>query len=276
MKRLVQSYKFMIIVVVFLTITGCQAISPVIIESTTINEAENETVVTTEVATQAVTEATTEATTEVEAEVESEVETAENILPVRYFTDQLERNNDFVGWLKIDGTNIDAPLLRYTDNDYYLSRDFDKRRSQSGSIYVDYKNIGYFHDRHLAIYGHYMNDGTIFHDLHRFKSLDFYRKNPYVTISGLYETYVYEIFSVQIVSAYDYYLYFDLDDDAWLEYAKHFSRVSMHKKELSKPELLNDPERLKMVTIVTCTYEYDNARLLLHGYMLEKTEMPIR
>lgn len=261
MKHLVPLSQFLITIFALIALTGCEVKTPVALTAVTTEEE------TTAVTTESVAEATTEATT-----VAAPKETT---LPVEYFSDLKEKNNDFVGWLNIGGTNIDAPLLRYTDNDYYLSRDFNGKSSQSGSIYIDYKNLGYFNDRHLAVYGHYMNDGTIFHDLHQYKAFDFYQKNPYVTISSLNETYVYEIFSVQIVSAYDYYLYFDLDDDAWLEYANHFSRKSIHKKDLVKPELLNDPERLKMVTFVTCTYEFDNARLLIHGYQLEKTEMPV-
>lgn len=199
-------------------------------------------------------------------------EATEAFVP-RPFTDYLERSSDFVGWIKIDGTNIDAPLLRYTDNDFYLNHDIDLRPSSAGSIYIDYKNLGNFYDAHMAIYGHYMEDGTIFHDLHRYKSAAFYENYPLITISGLHETYVYEIFSVHIVSAYDYYLYFDLADEWLIEYAKHFKRQSMHEKALVKPELLENPEQLKLLTMVTCTYEFDNARLLIHAYRLEKIDM---
>ena len=125
----------------------------------------------------------------------------------------------------------------------------------------------------MAIYGHYMTNGTIFHDLHKFKSLEFYETYPMITISGLHETYTYEIFSVHIVSADDYYLYFDLTDEWLIEYAKHFERLSMHDKPLQNPVILENPEQLRIITLVTCTYEFDNARLLIHAYRLEKTDM---
>lgn len=250
----------LLIIIVSLVVTGCSEgnVEGLSGQDTTSSVLTTEAIDTTE------TVDTTEAT-----------DTTEAFVP-RPFNEYLERSSDFVGWIKIDGTNIDAPLLRYTDNDFYLNHDIDLRPSSAGAIYIDYKNLGNFYDTHMAIYGHYMADGTIFHDLHRFKSATFYEENPFITISGLHETYVYEIFSVHIVSAYDYYLYFDLTDEWLIEYAKHFKRQSMHDKALVKPELLENSEQLKLLTLVTCTYEFDNARLLIHAYRLEKVDMLVR
>ncbi len=259
MKRFASLYSVTFIIFISLALTGCsQGNGTGLTESK--ESTEN---------TLAETTVSVEVSTTVEAV--HEVETTESA-----FADYRSRSDDFVGWIKIEGTNIDAPLLQYTDNDFYLSHDIDKNPSDAGAIYIDFKNLGNFYDTHMAIYGHYMTNGTIFHDLHNFKSLEFYEAHPMITISGLHETYTYEIFSVHIVSADDYYLYFDLTDEWLIEYAKHFERRSMHDKPLQNPSLLENPEQLRLITLVTCTYEFDNARLLIHAYRLEKTDMPQR
>ncbi len=170
---------------------------------------------------------------------------------------------DFKGWISIPGTNIDSPIVQTTDNAHYLNYDYTDSKNYSGAIYMDYKNKGNFYDNHISLYGHYMKNGTMFHDLHFFKEQNFFEENHSIYLTGLREKYRYEIFSVQIVSADHYYLYLNLDNDELNEYAMHFQRESLFKHTL--PKLDN----LKLLTLVTCTYEFDNARLLIHAYQAE-------
>lgn len=269
MKRFASLYSVLFIMFISLALTGCSQGS-----STGLTESEESTEVTlaeTTVSIETQGETSSEVVTSTEVFTSTEVATTTT---GSAFADYRTRSDDFVGWIKIEGTEIDAPLLQYTDNYFYLSHDIDKNPSDAGAIYIDYKNLGNFYDTHMAIYGHYMTNGTIFHDLHKFKSKDFYEAHPLIKISGLHETYTYEIFSVHIVSADDYYLYFDLTDEWLVEYAKHFKRLSMYDKALQNPAILENPEQLRLITLVTCTYEFDNARLLIHAYRLEKTDMP--
>lgn len=182
------------------------------------------------------------------------------------YAEYLNRSPDFMGWLKIEDTQIDEPLLKGVDNNYYLNHNLDGKLSSAGSIYMDYRHIGQFKDDHMAIYGHYMTDGSMFHDLHNYKDADYLDEHRFIEVHGLYESYVYEIFSVHIVSADSYFLYFDIDSEMLLEYAKHFRRLSMHENDLTQPLRLEDPHGLKLLTLVTCTYEFGNARLLIHAY----------
>jgi len=192
------------------------------------------------------------------AESTSETTTEDYVSP---FSEYIKQNKDFVGWISIEGTTIDAPIVQSVDNEYYLIHDYTGARNISGAIYMDYKNLGNFYDNHMSLYGHYMTDGTIFHDLHEYKDQAFFEKNNTIVIEGLRESKEFEIFSVHIVSAYSYYLYLNLEDDALLEYAKHFERMSMFDKEVEFPK------DLKLLTLVTCTYEFENARILIHAYM---------
>lgn len=178
------------------------------------------------------------------------------------------QTSDFVGWLTIDGTNIDQPLVQGPNNDHYLGYDYLGNKSSAGALYIDYRNLGNFYDTHMSIYGHYMRNGTMFHDLHLFKDADFLAEHPYITVYGLREAYQYEIFSVQIVSGASYYLYFDMTDEVLVDYADYLWRGSIHKKQ---PQY---PKDLRLLTLVTCTYEFDNARLLIHAYQKESIPMP--
>lgn len=223
---------------------------------------ESITEVPTEISTEQSTETHAEASIEVSTEVSTEALTdASTVEPyVRPFAEYIEQNTDFVGWITVEGTSIDAPLVQSVDNEYYLIHDYTGARNITGAIFMDYKNLGNFYDNHMSLYGHYMTDGTIFHDLHHFKDRTFFENNDTITIQGLRETKEYEIFSVHVVSAYTYYLYLDLKDEALLEYAKHFQRQSMFKKDVIFPK------DLSLLTLVTCTYEYDNARILIHAF----------
>lgn len=184
------------------------------------------------------------------------------------FENYRKQTSDFVGWLTINGTNIDQPLVQGPNNDYYLGYDYLGNKSSAGSLYIDYRNLGNFYDTHMAIYGHYMRNGTMFHDLHLYKDADFLAAHPFITVYGLREAFQYEIFSVQIVSGASYYLYFDMTDETLVDYADYLWRGSIHKKQ---PQY---PKDLRLLTLVTCTYEFDNARLLIHAYQKERLPMP--
>lgn len=207
------------------------------------------------------TEPTTEMDTKAASEAVTEVVTESVTEPyVRPFAEYIEQNTDFAGWITVEGTTIDAPIVQSVDNEYYLIHDYTGARNITGAIYMDYKNLGNFYDNHISLYGHYMTDGTIFHDLHYFKDQAFFENNDTITIHGLRESKEFVIFSVHVVSAYTYYLYLDLEDEALLEYAKHFKRLSMFKRDVTFPK------DLQLLTLVTCTYEYDNARILIHAF----------
>lgn len=82
------------------------------------------------------------------------------------FEKLLEINEDVVGWVMIDGTNINYPILQSYDNNYYLKRDINRHISKSGSIYMDYRNDG-FSDKNTVLYGHNMKNGTMFAELEK-------------------------------------------------------------------------------------------------------------
>lgn len=172
----------------------------------------------------------------------------------------LDINPDYQGWLQIENTNIDYPVVRAIDNYFYLDRDFLKKKSELGAIFMDYRNIGNFNDRHTAIYGHYTWTGKMFGDLHKYKEELFSNENRIIKLNTLYGEKEFQIFSVYVDSAEEYKLKFDFKDDAeYKGYLKILSELSMHPFESN----LNS-EKL-ILTLATCSYEVGDGRLIVHA-----------
>ena len=103
----------------------------------------------------------------IESSKENDIETEVNPDLQKLF----EKNNDIVGWIKIDGTTINYPVMQ-KDNDYYLYRDFDKNYSKYGTPFAaDYCDINL--DDNIIIYGHHMKNGMMFADLEKYKNKEF-------------------------------------------------------------------------------------------------------
>ena len=118
------------------------------------------------------------------------------------YTAVYEQNSDFVGWISIDGTNIDYPVMQTVDNpNYYLKRNFEKQYSDYGVPYVQ-ENCDLEFSDNCVIYGHHMNNGTMFADLCKYADEDFYREHKTIhfdTLSGFGE---YEIVAAFKTVAY--------------------------------------------------------------------------
>lgn len=145
--------------------------------------------------TAATTEPTTEATTEATTEP-----TEPTMIPG--YADVYARNNDVIGWIKIDGTKIDYPVMQ-TPNEpnYYLKRDFDKNYSEWGCLYVREECDVNTPSDTVTIYGHTMKDGSMFAALHNYTQESFYKDHKLIYFDTLTEYHVYEIFAVFKTSA---------------------------------------------------------------------------
>ena len=118
-----------------------------------------------------------------------------------------KENPDTVAWITIPGTNIDAPVQQYGDNDYYLRRDEKGNKNYHGSIYADYAcrmDSAVKISRNLIFYGHTFTDEEYiggFEDLHKYRVFEFWQVNPYIYVSLAAEKLTYQIFSVWVCNA---------------------------------------------------------------------------
>ena len=90
------------------------------------------------------------------------------------FTKLVELNDQSVGWITIDGTAIDYPVVQGDDNSYYLTHDFNNSSSIQGSIFMDYRNQPDFSDWNNIVYGHNMDNGSMFGALVKYRKQAFY------------------------------------------------------------------------------------------------------
>lgn len=175
-------------------------------------------------------------------------------------TKLLSINPDYFGWIRVAGTNIDYPFVRSHDNKDYLTLDFNGNYSDAGSLFMDYRNLGNFNDKHTIIYGHYMKNKTLFHNLTLYHEKDYYDKNQIIEIAGIYETKTYKIFSVYEISADDYAFTLNFDEESdYQTYLETLSNLSRHGTDFE----IDSSKRL--LSLVTCSYGVGNGRTIIHA-----------
>ena len=107
-------------------------------------------------------------------------------------------NSDVVGWILIEGTQINYPIVKSADNADYLHRTFEGEKSKSGSIFMDCSNNSDFSDKTTFIYGHNMKDGSMFHTLNAYSEELFYKEHPTVLLFTPSRTMVCKIVSAHV------------------------------------------------------------------------------
>ncbi len=133
------------------------------------------------------------------------------------FEKLLEINENTVGYIKIKGTAIDYPVVKYTDNDFYLNHDFYGEPNRSGTVMMDYKNVVTSEktSANLVLYGHNMAIGTFFsclseywrtlYDSYDGASISFYKNHPTITFNTLYEESEWKIFAIDLFNTQKQY-----------------------------------------------------------------------
>lgn len=169
-------------------------------------------------------------------------------------------NKDYRGWLDVDGTNIHYPIVQSSNNEFYLNKDMDKNYLESGSIFLDYQNDK-FNDFNTVLYGHSMRNGTMFGQLKKFKDEDFFSKYKTISISEPDGTILnYTIFSAYVTDSSNVYnkTSFDSKED----FNNFLSKI---KKDSLFKSSVNVDSNDKILTLSTCSYEFDNARMVVHA-----------
>lgn len=104
-------------------------------------------------------------------------------------------NPEVIGWIRIPDTQIDYPILQGSDNDYYLNHTWEGKANSVGSIFMEYRNSPSFTDHNTILYGHNMNDGSMFNNLRMYTTQDYWQKRPYVYVRTEDTVLRYDIFA---------------------------------------------------------------------------------
>ena len=122
-----------------------------------------------------------------------ELVAAEAALAHEKYDALFEQNNDFIGWIKSEGTNVNYPVMQTPNKpDFYLKRSFDKSYSDYGVPYIDEACMTGI-SNNLVIYGHHMNDGSMFADLCKYTDADFCKEHPKIAFDTLSNLGKYEV-----------------------------------------------------------------------------------
>ena len=126
-----------------------------------------------------------------------------------------EQNNETVAWIKVNNTNVEYPVLRATNNSFYLNHSFDKSKNSAGWIFADYRNKFDGTDKNIIIYGHNMRDDSMFGSLKNILNSAWYdnEENTNITLYTENEKSIYKVFSIYKIESEDYYKKTEFSND---------------------------------------------------------------
>lgn len=173
-------------------------------------------------------------------------------------------NSNAFAWIKVEGTRVDYPIVKGNDNSYYLDHALDRTYSVSGSVFIDYMNSkNLSKNRNTCVYGHNMNDGTMFQTIMNFKNKNQF-KNGKIEIYTKEGIYVYTPFAAYESDPYFYFFYTEFPtDDYYAKFLSDIKEKSMHESEVTPTT------EDKIVTLITCTNTVEDKRFVVHGVLDE-------
>jgi len=179
------------------------------------------------------------------------------------YAEVYEQNKDFVGWVSIDGTNINYPVMQTIDNpNFYLKHGFEKQYSNYGVPYIQENCVLGISDN-IVIYGHHMKNNSMFADLCKYESEDFYREHTTVhfdTLSSLNDYEIVTVFKTVTYSedGFKFYHFVDAENE------DDFNAFVSQCKELALYDTgVNAEYGDKLLTLSTCEYSRNNGRMVV-------------
>ena len=203
--------------------------------------------------------------TDTSTEVSTQLEEKEHVILPEY-AELYKQNNDMVGWIRINDTNINYPVMQSIDKpNFYLKHGFDKSYTDYGCPYVAESCDLSKPSDNLIVYGHHMKNGSMFSDLEKFKKKDFWEEHKTFNFDTLYEKQTYEIIAVFKTVVYtessSEFKYFQFSD---AESPEHFDNyISKCKTKAIYETGVTAEYGDKLITLSTCEYSNTNGRLVL-------------
>lgn len=175
-----------------------------------------------------------------------------------------EKNNDTVGWLNVNNTNINYPFVKASDNDYYLHHSFDKSYNNAGWVFLDYRNNKNLTDKNNIIYGHHRVNNTMFTSLLNTLNQSWYtnKDNHIIRVSLENENSLWQIISVYKIPTESYYITTKFNNDnEFITFLDTISKRSIYNfnYNVNKDDII--------LTLSTC-YD-DNTRVVVHAKLIK-------
>lgn len=184
------------------------------------------------------------------------------------YADLYAQNKDFIGWIRIDDTIIDYPVMQSKDNpNFYLNHNFNKEYSRFGVPYIQ-ENCSLSSDN-IIVYGHNMKNKSMFNELTEYSSKDFYTSHKFIQLDTLSEQRTYEVICAFKTVAYtsngfDYYNFVNTNTkDDFSAYIEKCKALSFYDTGVTAE--YGD----KLITLSTCEYSQNNGRFVVVAKLIE-------
>lgn len=175
-------------------------------------------------------------------------------------------NSDIIGWIEIENTKINYPVLQSTDDEYYLTHNYKKEKTEKGSIFL---SKDYNWDRpsdNLQVYGHNLGNGEMFQELLKYTDEKFYKEHPNIRFTTANEDSIFEIIAVFKSKVYyksdkdvfRYYYFINAETEKeYNEFVENAKKASLYK--------INATAKYKeqLMTLSTCSYHTEDGRFVV-------------
>ena len=174
-----------------------------------------------------------------------------------------KQNEDIVGWIEIEDTNINYPVLQGDDNSNYMTHDYLKNKNTYGSLFLDKDYDWTIPSSNLLIYGHNLQDGTLFHDILKYKDKNYYEEHPTIRFTTAEEDCEYDIISAFYSRVYykseknvfRYYYFINAEtENEYDDFVKNAKNASIY--DTGKEAKFGD----QLITLSTCSYHVEDGR----------------
>ena len=174
-----------------------------------------------------------------------------------------EQNSDIVGWIEVEGTNINYPVLQGEDNSYYMNHNYKKEENTYGSIFLDKDYDWSIPSSNLLLYGHNLQNGELFHDILNYKDKSYYEEHPVIRFTTEKEDSEFEIISAfysrvyykNETNVFRYYYFINADnEEEYNEFVENAKEASIY--DTGKTAEYGD----QLITLSTCSYHTEDGR----------------
>lgn len=166
-----------------------------------------------------------------------------------------------VGWIRVGGTEIDYPIVKGSDNDYYLNHNYKDEYNVFGAIFMDYRNDENFFDQNTIVYGHNNVRAGNFKDLHKYEEEGFFAEDRFIEIYSLDGFKKYKVFAVYNASPYDNFRSTSYTEEEGEDLLRYIKEKNTFNGNL--PKKIED-----ILTLQTCSP--GDTRLVVQGILIDE------
>ena len=182
------------------------------------------------------------------------------------FNALISMNADVCAWIMIKDTYVDYPVVKGEDNVFYLRHAVSGVLNNAGSVFADHRHKAPFYEKNTIVYAHNQRNLRMFHQVLSYQEKDYMEEHPYIDIylpDGSMQ--IYRVYSCYIETGTDAYTLRFADDQAFMDYVRYTQESALYD---SGVPVFPDS---RILTLVTCTNEADEERVVLHAVLVEQT-----